>query len=322
MSTILDALKRVQEESDPQSLRDSVTQPRGRPPRRGRSGSSIFPLIALLLFAGVCAGAWFVWPGQETLLAYVPFGSDDGETAGKSDRTDLAATSPNSPAPSPQLEPGKRLTPQEREQLQKERRQRASSAQQEADRRRQERRAEATRLAAAAPPVVGEVGDTPPQRVATRKMPDRTRPTNNTSAPKVRPATPAPRRPASAPRASRDTAATTPVRSVTVRKEERRTEPLIDTGFALEAAPARSPGSAMAVVERTSDRDRLNAVAVESVRWHPDPKRREVTLVVDGSREVDAREGDVISGMLIHRIDPGTIEIHEGNRERLLSLLD
>ena len=48
----------------------------------------------------------------------------------------------------------------------------------------------------------------------------------------------------------------------------------------------------------------------------------EVTLVIDGARQVEAREGDVVAGALIHRIDPGTIEVHQGEQERLLSLLD
>ena len=310
MSTILDALKRVQDESDPRSLHESVTK--SGPPRPPRRGGSRFPLIALLLFFVLGAGAWFVWPGQESLLAYLPLGKD-AESSSQDSRV-AAATSPNSPAPIAPLKPGTRLSPQERQQLQKERQQRAANDQAEMRRRERERRAEASRLVAQAPavkpqapPVSERVAD-PGKQATTASSSKR-----ETSAPKV------PRRRTTPSRQSPARGATPEPRAARPQPQEYRTEPLIETGFALEPAPRSKPGS---VVEREASGQTLPAVTIEVVRWHPEPKRREVTLLIDGSRSVEAREGDTVSGMLIHRIDPGTVEVHHGDREHLLSLLD
>ena len=318
MSTILDALKRVQDESDPRSLHESVTK--SGPPRPPRRGGSRFPLIALLLFFGLGAGAWFVWPGQESLLAYLPFGKD-AESSSQDSRV-AAATSPNSPAPIAPLEPGTRLSPQERQQLQKERQQRGANDQAEMRLRERERRAEASRLGAQAPavkpqapPVSERVAD-PGKKAATASSSKR-----ETSAPKVPRRRTTPSRQSPARSATPETRTPEP-RAVRPQPQEYRTEPLIETGFALEPAQRRKPGSVVEVVEREASGQTLPAVTIEAVRWHPEPKRREVTLLIDGSRSVEAREGDTVSGMLIHRIDPGTVEVHHGDREHLLSLLD
>ena len=65
MSTILDALRRVQSESNPRDLRESVLNEGPPPPRR--RGPRKLLLLVLLLAVG--ATAWFVWPGSETLMA-------------------------------------------------------------------------------------------------------------------------------------------------------------------------------------------------------------------------------------------------------------
>ncbi len=61
-------------------------------------------------------------------------------------------------------------------------------------------------------------------------------------------------------------------------------------------------------------------LALESVRWHPDPSRRVANLVVDRGRGITVREGDIVRGVLIHRIDPGTVELRVGTAKKLLQM--
>ncbi len=61
-------------------------------------------------------------------------------------------------------------------------------------------------------------------------------------------------------------------------------------------------------------------LALESVRWHPDPIRRVANLVVDRGRGITVREGDIVRGALIHRIDPGAVELRVGTAKKLLQM--
>ncbi len=61
-------------------------------------------------------------------------------------------------------------------------------------------------------------------------------------------------------------------------------------------------------------------LALESVRWHPDPTRRVANLVVDRGRGITVREGDIVRGALIHRIDPGAVELRVGTAKKLLQM--
>ncbi len=61
-------------------------------------------------------------------------------------------------------------------------------------------------------------------------------------------------------------------------------------------------------------------LALESVRWHPDPSRRVANLVVDRARGITVREGDIVRGALIHRIDPGAVELRVGTAKKLLQM--
>ncbi len=61
-------------------------------------------------------------------------------------------------------------------------------------------------------------------------------------------------------------------------------------------------------------------LALESVRWHPDPSRRVANLVVDRGRGITVREGDIVRGALIHRIDPGRVELRVGTAKKLLQM--
>ncbi len=61
-------------------------------------------------------------------------------------------------------------------------------------------------------------------------------------------------------------------------------------------------------------------LALESVRWHPDPSRRVANVVVDRGRGVTVREGDIVRGALIYRIDPGAVELRVGTAKKLLQM--
>jgi hypothetical protein len=60
------------------------------------------------------------------------------------------------------------------------------------------------------------------------------------------------------------------------------------------------------------------ALTVGSVRWHPDPKRREANVEVDGAVAISAREGDLVGGALLARIAPGEVEFKVGMRSKVI----
>lgn len=86
--------------------------------------------------------------------------------------------------------------------------------------------------------------------------------------------------------------------------------------------PAREPVVAKPDPGSYPDPDlftvRFPDLRLEAVRWHPDSTRREARLLVDSTRSVSAREGDVIVGVAVHRIDPGAVELHLGDTVRLI----
>jgi hypothetical protein len=108
-------------------------------------------------------------------------------------------------------------------------------------------------------------------------------------------------------------------------------QPLIRENPFLEAfepvtkvEPIRSPGATATATaagdagEPTFADADFPALELSSVRWHPDPSRRMASMVVDGVRRVSVREGDIVQGAMVHRIDPGAIELRVGTaRERL-----
>jgi hypothetical protein len=59
-------------------------------------------------------------------------------------------------------------------------------------------------------------------------------------------------------------------------------------------------------------------LTVARVRWHPDPKRREASVEVDGAVAISAREGDLVGGALLARISPGEVEFKVGVRSKVV----
>ncbi len=64
--------------------------------------------------------------------------------------------------------------------------------------------------------------------------------------------------------------------------------------------------------------DSRDPADLEAVRRHPDSTRREARLLVDSTRSVSAREGDVIVGVAVYRIEPGAVELRLGDTIRLI----
>lgn len=88
--------------------------------------------------------------------------------------------------------------------------------------------------------------------------------------------------------------------------------------------PAREPAVTKPDPGSYPDPDLFTArfpdLRLEAVRWHPDSARREVRLLIDSMRSVSAQEGDVISGVAVYRIDPGAVELHLGDTVRLIRI--
>lgn len=60
---------------------------------------------------------------------------------------------------------------------------------------------------------------------------------------------------------------------------------------------------------------------VQSVLWHPDPLRRQATILLDGQLTTDAREGDLIGGVLVDRIIPGSVEFRMGQERKRVNMV-
>jgi len=57
-------------------------------------------------------------------------------------------------------------------------------------------------------------------------------------------------------------------------------------------------------------------VRVESIRWHPVAERRVASLRFELQDAPEAREGDIVAGVLVYRIDPGSVELRVGSAQR------
>ncbi len=270
MSTILDALRKVQTERRPRNLRESVLA--------GGSGVAApapsrrwlwLALAVLLLLVLPAAGAWFVWPGGEQLMAALPelpFGASADVQPEPTQTAQAEAQPPPQPPP------------------------RAP---------REARRVDRKAVRAAAAQKLPSVG---PQHASEARaaVPEAAAPPPPRAVVAARP-TPAPPPPEPEPLAPR--------------RE-------VDVSLRLE----RLPSAELERVDRDSDPFGGGGVhevsfpdlSVETVRWHPEPERRVARILLDGTRPIEAREGDIIAGVAIQRIDPGAVEMRLGDiRARL-----
>ncbi len=97
--------------------------------------------------------------------------------------------------------------------------------------------------------------------------------------------------------------------------------PQVSVGLVLEAVPrtrSQPEPEPDIIFGTTIESVGFPDLQVESVRWHPEPERREARILLDDTRPIDAREGDVIAGVAIYRIDPGAVEFRVGDLHRRL----
>ena len=83
-----------------------------------------------------------------------------------------------------------------------------------------------------------------------------------------------------------------------------------------EPAGTREPALSAEAEEPQS----FPSLVLESVVWHPSSSRRRATLVLDGARAEDVREGDIVSGVAVDRIEPGFVSFRIGETLRRVAL--
>ena len=59
---------------------------------------------------------------------------------------------------------------------------------------------------------------------------------------------------------------------------------------------------------------------MSSIRWHPQRERRVAHLEFAQISVADAREGDIIAGVMVFRIEPDSVELRLGSASRRVSL--
>ena len=304
MSTILDALRKVQNERVPRDLQESValsssaSRPRRRWPRL---------LLWLVLLASLGAGgAWlFQSPrGAELWRAYV--------------------AAPDAGPEPPAAAADTRSAPARTERAEARRARVARGLNRSAAER---RKAEAARAAAAPetpdvpkPPPRETAGNTAVPRDAAAARAESADPIEIASRPVARDRPKIRRRPptgptlAQAPDPALDPAAV-------LEAHEPVPRPQINLSMRLEPRARSTPEERPVEIFMTRDSAlAFPELSLELVSWHPLPERRSARIRLDGTRPIDAREGDIIAGVAIERIDPGAIQVRMGDALRLIQL--
>ena len=97
--------------------------------------------------------------------------------------------------------------------------------------------------------------------------------------------------------------------------ERRRRADSPDSPDSVAAADSRASAP-----EADDELQAFPALVLESVVWHPSASRRRATLVLDGVRAEDVREGDIVSGVAVDRITPGSVSLRIGETQRQVTL--
>ena len=337
MSTILDALRKLQRERAAQSpekdLRGSITHESAssRARGRGRGSRRIAALLALLSVGG---GGYVLYKSGQVQALLARFQSDDdipteNEFAAV-EREELAraaaAARAQAPpqaeqppaaeqaAPTPHARPPRaaRAKPPENPVAAENPEIAAERARLEAAlanaRAAQDARAKAE-LEAATQQAVPEPTPTEPETAAaaasaSAPVPAAPPPTKRTVAKRKPPTAAKPAVPA-APVAAPVAAAV--AASPTQPKPAPRAE-----------APAARP-SPEVVAEPAPPATAFPEVRVDSIRWHPIAERRVASLRFERQNAPEAREGDIVAGVLVYRIDPGSVELRVGSAQRTVS---
>jgi hypothetical protein len=130
--------------------------------------------------------------------------------------------------------------------------------------------------------------------------------------------------PAPAPHSARPEDATTDAEEERVKREVAR----LAAEKAKPRAPAKRerrddeprPRAAAATAPPAAEIDEIPAIVLHSVRWHPLAPRRVVSLDLPQMGPLELHEGDIAGGVLVRRIDPGSIEVQVGSARKRISL--
>ncbi len=276
MSTILDALRRLQRERS-HDLRESVALDTSSS-SDGRSRAPWLALLVLLLALAGGVAAWTIWPGaqafQESWRALVAPEPAPGATE--------VATLPTAPDPALTNAPPREapaglgvrppnLTPEVLAERRAAARERAK-----------ERAARVARGRVSKPPrePIPVANATPPPGLAAQLAARQAEDPAFLNAPPPMP------------------------------------PPMMDIGLELEPLPpprVRVRSEPADLIAGPTVSGGFPDLSVHQVRWHPEPSRREALILLDDMRPFDAREGDIIAGVVVHRIDPGSVEFRLGD---------
>ena len=311
VSTILDALRKVQRdraaENPSRDLRGSITTETPSVVPEKRRGRSVWIALLLLLVAVGSGGYWLYRSGA---IGQLPSVASDDEGAASEAELEAAAREaaavPEAPEPAPPVP--------------------SSRAGQSG------RVAACGRRAAAA--AAGHTRDRGRARTTRSGARERARRTGRASRGRGRSG--APGRGGGAGRGCS-------AASLRRRRVRRRSAPAVVAKAAPEtpkATPKPAPEAGRAQARRREARGReagraraasvargarrsrssaFPAVRVESIRWHPIPERRVASLHFEQQDAPEAREGDIVAGVLIYRIDPGAVELRIGSAQRVVS---
>jgi hypothetical protein len=320
VSTILDALKKLQREKAAQNpgrdLHGSVANDSGfrRAPRRSGVGRALTSAALLALLAG---GGWWLWSSGRVAPLVARFAGGAGDDAAASEaeldaleRELAAAEAEVAPQPAPEsppaagapraraiaIPPAPPAPAQETPEMTAERTRLEAVIAQAREAQEAQRRAEVTAAAQppappqappAAAPVPGPESPAPEAAPTPKPAPA---PVAKPAAPVAKAAAPKPRAPIAKPKpAPRPAAAPAPK----------------------PAPPARAP-------ERVTAGVTFPTVFVDSIRWHPIPERRVASLRFEQQNAPEAHEGDIVAGVLVYRIDPGAVELRIGDAQRVV----
>jgi hypothetical protein len=93
---------------------------------------------------------------------------------------------------------------------------------------------------------------------------------------------------------------------------------------ARSATPAPSPPDSGSRAERGDPLEApidFPSFTVSRIRWHPNPDRRIAFVELSDGASAELREGDILAGAMVRRIDPDAVELAVGGLRRRLMLM-
>lgn len=310
MSTILDALRRLQRDRAREQaggdLKQSLTLDTFERPRRpGRVGAWIV-LAAIVIAAGASALYLFV-PRADRMASLLEAVSPEVAPEPASDPAAVAGA----PAEAPNVQRAARRIIRPTPDAESEPEESAEPAEPEPE-------PEADVVARAPEPILAR-----PPAVVPAPAP--------AAAPAAAPRIPAPPAPAGAASEVASARAPAPARSsprlaprpAATQRDDAGAVARLTSREAIGSprpSPARAAAHAAPPTDLPTDPLPFPNLTLSAIRWHPEPSRRQAQLLYEGMRPLEAREGDIVSGVAIHRIDPDGVELRLGDRHRRLAL--